>query len=77
MTVTRLKSLVASGTLALSLHAAAAPVDLDLPRQPLAAWTMVGRCVTNGTGGMWMRRLTTVRGSGAFIGPALPARPQR
>ncbi|HKS14341.1 MAG TPA: TonB-dependent receptor plug domain-containing protein, partial [Pseudomonas sp.] len=37
MTFTPLKTLVASGILTLSLHAAAAPIDVDLPRQPLAA----------------------------------------
>lgn len=37
MTFPTLKTLVASGILTLSLHAAAAPIELDLPRQPLAA----------------------------------------
>lgn len=35
MTYPSLKHLIASGTLALSLSAAAAPMELDLPRQPL------------------------------------------
>lgn len=37
MTFPTLKTLVASGMLTLSLHAAAAPIELDLPRQSLAA----------------------------------------
>lgn len=37
MTFPTLKTLVASGILTLSLHAAAAPIELDLPRQSLAA----------------------------------------